>query len=228
MVALFDWDGTLHPGFTVFPWSRFLSDRGLFTPRLADHLGQLLASYQASQLTHDELAIECANVYAEGALKVATGSLRKAAQEFVLSPAGQLYSFARPVLALLQSAGIRNVVISGAPSEVLKAYLPHFPLQDVWGLDVQRDEDIRLIVNRGLSYEKEQVVESYRHKFFIAFGFGNSAADLPLLEAASVAVLINGSASWFPPSVRHRLMQCTEQNVETLVREQTLRLQLRS
>lgn len=220
MAALFDWDGTLRPGFTILPWCRFLQDKALLKTPLVDHLEQLFASYRASRLTYEELAVQSAVLYAEGTIGIAVDLLNKTAREFILHPASQLYPFAGAVLGLFRSAGIRNIVVSGAPSEVLGAYLAKMPIDEVWGLEVRNEAGRSTVNNRALPREKAEVVDVLRRKFSIEFGFGNGIADLPILEAARVSILINSPPDSFPSSIRKRLLICTEENVESVVRQQ--------
>jgi len=216
--AIFDWDGTMHSGFVVQSWCDYLSERAIVPETQVAVLKDLFAQYRASLLSHEELSARAATIYAAITFHLSPDVLKAAAQEFLRTPQASLYEFAAPLLALLKRLKIRTIVVSGAPLEIISAYVSTLEIEEVHAMEVDRASAQPVVVNVGLSHEKESVVRDLLARYRISFGLGNSISDIAILAAARVPILVNGDANAFPDALRRRLIPCTEYSVLDTVR----------
>lgn len=158
-------------------------DQGLLDSSFADRMEQLFKSYTASQLTHEQLASQSALLYAEGTLSVSSDLLSKVAQEFIRRPDNQLYPFVRRVLSRLRATGVRNIVISGAPSDVLNAYPSEWPIDVIFALEVHRTGPRWSLKNRGL-YQKN--LREFDQHSSAKFGAKYGKKNCPHLDTSSL------------------------------------------
>jgi phosphoserine phosphatase len=205
-IALLDWDNTLHEGWTLVRWSKFLGQEGLIPgdAKLAEKLRQLLAEYP-NGLSHDELAAQTAELYAHAISSTTSSEIKDAAQRFVAdSRHFRPYRWVDTFLRGLRDYGIAPVIISGAPAEVLSAWAMTRKeiLAACFGLQAPNATSAALpnefmsaitpgLVNPATSEGKQQLVDQLmRTRRQVMLGVGDSASDLPLWEGAKAAIYV--------------------------------------
>ena len=191
-LALFDWDNTLHAGWTLEGWVDYLVAHGIVTREREAVWIERKRRYARGEIDHNQLAVEANGDYARGM----TGwSLQQAAplvQQFVAEIDHlHVYPWVAPLLHWLAGRGLRAVVISGAPQEILAEHVRHLGVHgvDIHGLTLTVDSNGRfaggLAANDGTDGSKRALL---RHLSATAgpvvLGVGDSVSDLPLLEAA--------------------------------------------
>lgn len=192
-ICLLDWDGTLRDGFTIVDWMIFLNEKRIISTEYVDKIRDLFKYYNDGRLSHDSLAVETSQVYAESIVGIEVNFLNKIASEYIIIDEARIFSFVRPLLNELREREVDLYVISGAPIEVLRAYGSSMHLDIIHGLEIASADGHYTntpLVNPGISSQKKKIVELYRDKFLFA-AFGNSVSDIPLFEASEKSVCIN-------------------------------------
>lgn len=225
--ALFDWDGTVNPGFTLLPWTSFLRDRELLTAQSFHKITGLFHAYNNSEINHEMLCHSTADAYAQGLRGRDSKEIEVVAGLFVQMGDPKLYSYATELFALLKYQKISIVVVSGTPSILLREYAKVYPIDQVFGLELRanaRDALTGEILNNpGLMKDKNAVVGSLPKGIEVLYAFGNSISDTPLFEIAEVAVLVNGFKNCFPRSLTSKLNALKLEDVVGFVKKSLTR-----
>lgn len=198
-IALLDWDNSLHDGWTLVRWTEFLNREKILGDggALARKLAELLRAYPA-KASHDELAVQTSEVYAQALEGIATSTIADAAQRFVSDPrCFRPYRWADTFLHGLCDLGVAPIIISGAPAEVLAAWAT--PREEFvaacFGLDAPHAASAALssqylavlpgTVNPATTEGKRQLVDQLKRlKRRVVLAVGDSESDLALWEAA--------------------------------------------
>jgi phosphoserine phosphatase len=204
-IALLDWDNSLHEGWTLVPWAEFLSRESYIRDdgTLPEKLRELLSAYPA-KASHDELALQTSEVYAQAIGNMPRSAILDAARRFVSDPRRfRPYPWTDSFLRGLHDLGIAPVIISGAPAEVLAAWVA--PRKDVvaacFGLDAPNaasaalSNDFLPVIagtgNPATTEGKKKLVEQIkRMKRRVVLALGDSASDTALWEAADNRIYI--------------------------------------
>lgn len=208
--AIFDWDGTVFPGFTLLPWTDYLATRDLFPRQSVEQLSALFDKYYSDQIGHDDLSIETSRNYAKGLAGISVYEVQEAAKAFALTNRQKIYGYVPQLLDFLHANLVHVFVVSGAPVEVLKGFAEIFPIDRVLGLEISVDGEQHYIsevkLNLALAENKARVIQAIQQESEIMLSFGNSLGDLPLFEAAEQGVVLNNSVNAFPETVRKKLI----------------------
>jgi phosphoserine phosphatase len=187
-VALLDWDNTLHHGWTLEPWVRFLVERGQAPDSLAVDGEQLTRDYLEGRLEdHSDLAHRANTLYASAAAGWATSDLAALVGPFVDQVDRPLvYGFVPTLLGWLGERGIEPVVVTGAPTELVVGYVESAGGRVVGLTLTESDGRYTGAVGRnpGPATEKARAVaEVIAEGYEVVLGAGDSVSDLPLLQA---------------------------------------------
>lgn len=192
--ALIDWDNTLRPGFLLLEWAGFLNAR---KPEIRSRLGPLASAYQAfesNSLSYERFAELAPEYYGRAIAGFDVEELARLGETFVKQESLRtLYPFAEQLLDLLERRNIERVIISGAPVELLCEYKDLLRLSSVYGLRYEQQGTVytgEILSNTATSDGKAEVIGRHVGKGQVVVGIGDSVADLPLLDAASVRVLV--------------------------------------
>lgn len=186
--ALFDWDNTVHEGYTLFRWIDYLYECGEVSNGLLEKLDRCKADYNASRITHDG--------YAEFTWKAYEEEIRGKPEEdislrlskyFELGRDGDVFPFAQEIFAYLRDCDIDIIIISGAPYMILDGYRKRYQLSQIYAV---KDEihngrfTGKVLWNTG--YRKAVVINKIMKGFGrkAILGFGDSSSDLPIFDAA--------------------------------------------
>jgi phosphoserine phosphatase len=204
-VALLDLDNTLRKDWTIRRWLKFLSRNGMSSASEAlSKIENLMAAFAKGQIDHDELARQCADVYAEGMRDGSVEDIDDWAAVFVQGPdADALHDFAKPLVEDLIERGIAPVIVSGAPRKVVKRHARRLGISEAFGLTlgtVAQGEatdsagpryDGTVTDNPGLAARKGALVRSLIEEGGeIVLAVGDSESDEPLWEAAPHRVIV--------------------------------------
>ncbi|HEX7275910.1 MAG TPA: haloacid dehalogenase-like hydrolase [Acidimicrobiales bacterium] len=204
-VAVLDWDNTLHDGWTLEPWVRFLVDRGQAPVSLAVEGEQLTRDYLEGRLDgHSDLAHRANTLYAAAAAGWATADVAALVGPYLDQVDRALvFGFVPALLQWLVERGIEPVVVTGAPTELVAGYVEPAGGRVV-GLALVEDGGrftgaVRR--NPGTGEEKARAVAELRDEGYdVVLGAGDSESDLPLLEAGRHQLVVGnpGLAGRFP------------------------------
>jgi len=196
-VALLDWDNSLHDGFTMGPWLHALA-RDAHEAAAARRFDDALAGFQAGRLDYDAFVVFAEQLYTGLAAGRLVAEVEAIAGRLV--PDDPLRPGARELVAALLARGIRPVLISGAPIEVLRAHAAAlgFAPDDVTGWTLARDGERyagRLVENTARGGTKARIVARLvADGATVELGLGDTDADRPLVEAARIGAWIDPAA----------------------------------
>jgi phosphatidylglycerophosphatase C len=189
-LALFDLDGTLTRGDTLFWWIAALIGRARASAAFARAFGKLR--------TPNEMAadwrgrVKCAFL-----ANVAGIETRRAAQAG--AQVRDTIRWRAPILDALRAhaaLGHRIVVVTGAPAIYLPALLAHLPIDAVLGADLE-EEDGRLTGRlaapnpvRAAKRVRAQAWIEANGPFGESWGYGNAPHDLPMLTLVDHAIVV--------------------------------------
>ncbi len=221
--AVFDWDGTLCPDYTIMPWIKFLVTKSLFAPESVTRMERLFDGFKSKAVDEEQLCLQAATIYGEGLTGKHCKAVDAAATEFAVRQKPELHNFAEPLISLLMRSGVSCVVVSGAPLEVLNAHCQILALDNVFGLELKRAASetfsSEVLMNCGLSETKAATVSQLSEEFDIQFGFGNSIRDIPILTGARNGVVVSAQPQTFPTHIRSSLNFSAPETILSIVEE---------
>ena len=193
-IAVFDWDGTVCAGFTILRWAEYLSVCNRFNPNQLEVMYSAIRDFEQRSVDYMSLVHIVAEAYAGGVKGVPSSEIHRLAKRFVAKELHWIYPYARVVIPWLSHREIKIVVVTGSPQEVIEAASKELPIGEIFGLSVDVDSQGHLTGhisrNPGSKKAKDEIIAGLKKKNELVFAFGNSEADLPLLRAANMPVLI--------------------------------------
>jgi phosphoserine phosphatase len=139
------------------------------------------------------LATTVTGLYRDGLTGQSTATIASLAEQFVRSDTG-LFGFVEPFVRLVREYGLRLVVVSGSPVEPLLAYRRRLSIDRVYGLTVGTAHGRytpTVVSDPTLGGEKARIVDDLTPGSHIVLALGDSPADLPLLAAAPLSVVVD-------------------------------------
>ncbi len=204
-VALLDWDNTLHEGWALQPWVRYLIERDVAPASLGTDGERLILDYLLGNLAgHDDLAHRANLLYAGATAGWRTSDVAALVGPFLDEVDRPLvYPFVPVLLAWLVEHGIEPVIVTGAPAELVAPYVEPAGGRVVGLTLVESDGRYTgaLRRNPGTSQEKARVVaELQADGCQVVLGAGDTDSDLPLLRAGRWQLVVGNPslAAEFP------------------------------
>ncbi len=204
-VALLDWDNTLHEGWTLSPWVRYLVEQGVAPTSRGTDGAQLIPDYlDGRRGDSDERARRASTLYASATAGVRASDIAALVGPYLATVDGPLvFSYVPALLEWLVDRGIQPVVVTGAPAELVAPYVEPAGGRVV-GLTLVESAGLStgaIRRNPGPADEKERVVgELAAAGCRVALGAGDSESDRPLLRAAQWQLVVDNPslAAEFP------------------------------
>ncbi len=195
VVAIFDIDKTVLPGFTIIDFARFLSEQGRFSMESMQTIDELLRVKHT--MTYNEFADRIVETYAQGIKGQSVEDVAGQSELFWKDRFKTIFPYVHTVFASLEEVGARRVAISGSTEESLAPFLRAF------GFD-QDSVTTKMVCEHGVytgevrlnaaseERKREIVSELFGHipPGTRTIGFGDSVADLAFLERVDTAVVI--------------------------------------
>lgn len=192
--ALFDWDNTVRNGYTMDSWVYYLYKQNILPADLLENLRQIKKTYEEKSITHDQYAEMACFQYTLALKDIRYDNLLCAAMKYLSYDREYLFYNIAALFNKIHENGIDTIVISGAPSIVLKLYKDEFHIKKIFALDGEVvDGTFSGKVKHNYGFDKQNIVHKiigqYGHFPFMAFG--DSTSDIPMLEHALYAFSIN-------------------------------------
>jgi phosphoserine phosphatase len=153
--VLFDWDGTVSPGYSILPWTDNLVEKALFSAGKRRDIREAFRQHESGRRGYEWLCEETAGLYSEGLAGRPKTAVDRAGDEFVGEGRHPINPIFEDIFMIANLNMINIVVVSGAPSSLLKAYAKKYHISRVYSLDVEADADGRFLpsvrTNYGLS-----------------------------------------------------------------------------
>lgn len=198
-LALFDWDNTLHDGWTLEGWVVHLVTEGVLTREHEPEWRALRRRYDTGRIGHNRLALEANRAYAREMAGRPAAEIVRRVEAFVTgADHHQVFPWAAGFLRRLAAGGIRPVIITGAPRDLIDAHLHAMGLTDMdievhgftLGVGPGGDYTGRIRANPGVGAAKRRLVDRLAHTGDVALAAGDSVSDLPLLRAAHRQLIV--------------------------------------
>jgi len=194
-ICLVDWDGTLRKGYLTFDWLCFLHHQDIISEAPVISFRRCIDLYKNGVLDYQNLIDQATLIYASAISGLKADYLASKAADFVQEDKGKLFSFCKPLLLYLKSIGVEVVVISGAPTNLLREYAKILPLSKIFGVTVEVDDHAVYTgvvrTNYGNLSSKRQAVEKICDESTeIILAIGDSTFDTPLFDAAKFSFFI--------------------------------------
>jgi phosphoserine phosphatase len=189
VVCITDWDGTLRNGFLIVDWVLYLSKKMGVSPSHHRQLLALLDKRQRNEITYELFAKDALDIYGRAVCGLQYDQIRNISSKFVREDLPNLFPHSQHLLKRLKDCGYLIFVISGAPLIPVQAYCTLLPIDHVFGVDVERNDDgifgERIIKNYALQVNKKRIIDKLLgRQYDVAFACGDTEADRPLLDAA--------------------------------------------
>ena len=192
---MLDWDRTLRRGWTLNAWVDHLIADGLVEEGYRQTLDGHFGLYLRREIDHDELAVAANTAYAEAVEGLGAAELEKRAEAHVREDLGSLFPYTERLLTGLDRRGLRVVILSGVPHELIDAYCRMLRVGEPMGLRLDTESGFFtgvMTTNPGMGVEKARVVSSLTaggSKIVVAAG--DSVSDLPQLERARIRIVVD-------------------------------------
>lgn len=194
--ALFDWDGTLREGYTLFEWIEFLREKGeILSDQVLKRHDRLVEDYRRGRISHDVLARESCRNYEDGIRGTEVERYEALRAMYHRYDRTRQLAFAPALFDWMRGRGIRPIVITGAPVDMIGAYFEEYGIEEAYGHRLEAREG-RLTGNalENCGFHKERKVEELLERFGgpPLLAAGDSDSDLPLLLVAKTALVVGG------------------------------------
>ena len=221
-----DWDNTLARGFLIIPWAIHLADEGIIPTTRVDHIRELAHSYESDRICYGYFAQLVTAEYTSAVDGCEHADILRSAEDFAKTDymERELFELGHFLLEAAEASPVDFHIISAAPVEPLSACLKGKHLASVTGLGsagMKIDASIRRFT--GSRHDKESKVAQIAQFSQIVLGIGDSASDIPLLEAAETRVVSAvrlRNVSEFP----NRVLRTDPNHVDLELRETLARI----
>ena len=190
--ALLDWDNTLRKGFTLFDCIDFFIKKNACAIELKSEIDCYIADYSKGVFNHDELAKMCCDAFSRSLAAKNTISIGRIFSQYFSYDKEKLFAFVPGLFQLMRNYGIKPIIISGAPGNVIKKYQSEFGIYRIYSYEMQTSNKRYTGATKfNYGYSKEKIVDALVKKYGKPiFGMGDSYSDISLLTAAEHSVLI--------------------------------------
>lgn len=201
--ALFDWDNTLHDGWTLEHWVIHLIAAGVVNRDNEPEWRALRDRYATGRIGHNRLALEANRGYAAQMAGRPAKRLHDEAAAFVHGEdRHRVFPWAAGLLRRLVLSGVRPAIITGAWRHLIDLHLEAMELDPAtvevhaFTLSVNGGRFTgRIRANPGVGAAKRRVVERLAAHHEIVLAAGDSESDLPLLRAARRQLIVGDNAA---------------------------------
>ena len=185
--AIFDLDGTLHPGTAGLALLNELNERGTCGRASVIRLTSFIRSLPQGHLHTREAATTAYQLWADAMTGVRAPTVRHVAHQVWERQRAELFPFARSVVDLLRQRGWTTVLLSGSPQEIVRVAAQDLGLDHAWGAEFAVDRDVysgQVVTAPGVPGTKLALLRSKQPGFrpTDALAIGNSVTDLELLD----------------------------------------------
>jgi HAD superfamily phosphoserine phosphatase-like hydrolase len=184
--ALFDWDNTLHDGFTILAWMEYLCSKNIIDEKYYSEILFQMKLYSEHRLSYDELCNNTASIYANSVSGIELSLLDNIAYDFCCNNKAIL-PFVKNMFYNFRKNNIDTIVVSGAPQILLSQYSKLLGISKAYGMHLEvRHNRFTGNVEQNYGTDKTNIVKEImlKKKGKPVFALGDSKADSPLIEAA--------------------------------------------
>lgn len=209
IVAIFDADKTLLPGYSIIDFAKFLTQHHCFQQSTWKQFEQLLEDYKEKRIGYNTFADEVVRLYAEGIQKQSIQTVENLSKLFWRDRITTIYPFVPPLFRSLRDISAVCILLSGSTQESLQGLLSLFRFDEVFTTQVEKLGKLyasQVTINAASEREKWKTVQTIfeRYPNTITLGFGDSAADLAFLDRVQHPVVIGSHDQMLQQRVKER------------------------
>lgn len=193
MYALLDWDNTLRHHATLFAWEDYLIQKGAISEEAALRRSDYLKAHRNGQMDHDALSKACCESYLRAAEGMEQSQYHALLKDYFPQDRQDFAPHTPILFQWLKSLGIKPIIVSGAPIDVIRHYFDEFHIEEAYAFDyafVGGRLDGTLLNSGG--HNKQEVVAKCIEKYNEAplLSMGDSVSDLPMLQASRFPIIV--------------------------------------
>lgn len=199
-VALFDIDNTLYNGFFLFEAVRKQAEKKMISQSASNKIHKGLKRYRAGELDYETFAQQVLIDWAAALRGRFTDAIYSMARDFIEERKGNFFPFVWQLFSMLNEKGYDSYFVTGEPNFIAE------PVKDIFGgsgylaTEFETDDSgpRRLFTGNVANFlaSREQKQTEIRklfqnHDLSGSFAFGDSEADIEMLELVENSVCIN-------------------------------------
>ncbi len=200
--ALFDLGRTLVRGDPAVMFARYLRERGRFPDASWRLLEEALRAYHAGG--DQDQAVDRANAaFASAFAGLRPDAVAELARDKVRAGAGDdYYAYARPLVAQVRRLGYRAAAVTGVAEPLASEIARDLGIDETYGTALEVDGEGRLTGRTRFEARPGWKLARVRHLLdgpggaAEALAFGDSEADLPVLEVVGRPVVVNARGAF--------------------------------
>lgn len=120
-LCLFDYDGTIRKGLSIYDWIKFLVKNQLIHEEICRNIQVKIQSYYSDNLSYNELVKFTYKTYCKSLTGVNEVNLIALGKEYAVKEREQFSEFFNDTIRYLEENNFKTIIVSGSPSEVLNS-----------------------------------------------------------------------------------------------------------
>lgn len=196
-IALFDLDGTLVRGYISSSFVYHLCSKNIFSKSEILKVDDLRNAYLAKNISYDELVERWAIVWARGIGGRSFSEVMDEAIDFIKNSLHMFYEEGQKLMSLMKDNGFKTYIVSSAMHEIVKPSADFLRMDGYFSTEAEVKEGFytgKILTDIHALDGKKRTISKLLEKFEIKqvdFAFGDSIADVGMLEKARIPVAIN-------------------------------------
>lgn len=195
-LAFFDIENTIIDGFITSGYYLFLSDKNLTSNWVQDEFNKINSKYKTGDIDYNTATDYHLDLYARAVKGFTSLKNKELQKEYVGSM--KPFSWVEGLFRFLTDNNFESILVSAAENSISEIVMSNFKASSCYGssLEIKGDKYTGKVINVLNSREKRKVVrriidENGGPTSVISIGFGDSSGDVPMLELADKAFLVN-------------------------------------
>ncbi|MCB9295479.1 MAG: HAD-IB family phosphatase [Lewinellaceae bacterium] len=193
-LCLFDYDGTIRKGLSIYDWIKFLVKNQLIHEEICRNIQVKIQSYYSDNLSYNELVKFTYKTYCKSLTGVNEVNLIALGKEYAVKEREQFSEFFNDTIRYLEENNFKTIIVSGSPSEVLNSVFCERNSIQIFGLELEKKSGIYTgkiekeygTVESKEVFIKDNIIDNYDY----IISFGDSMADTPLFEVSNLSFLM--------------------------------------
>ena len=193
MVSVFDWDNTVHKGYTIYEWIKHLLKAGYDVQKLIFIFDAYKDLYTKRRISHDEFAMKFNESYCVFFKDWSEAELFNELGEFIKSDKEKLFPFAIDAFKYFKAYNIPIIIVTGAPSMIVEKYKEILDIDVILGFECEiADGKLTGCVESNFGLDKSKTMKIIKAIYSgRTIGFGDSESDLPIINNGDIGIIVD-------------------------------------
>jgi phosphoserine phosphatase len=192
-LAIFDADGTLHKGFSIFPLYEAFADDGFITLQESTRLQEVFDTYDSGESDYHTYVVDTLRVAAEVLKGRRLSTADRISELFFKNPDFAWFGYVKPILSEITAAGVETILLTAEPQFIASGITAAlaFDRRHSSTFGIENDGTFGGNVLSALgSQKKGELTQNLIAGKYRSFGFGDSEGDIGTLELVDKAICI--------------------------------------